>query len=462
MKILILGGGQVGSTVAEHLAAGDNDVTVVDLDANQLKLLQDRLDIQTVAGNAAHPSTLEAAGAEDCDLLLALTRNDETNLAACKLAGTLFNIPTKVARIRASDYVEYGSNDDSENGTLPHFDVDYAICPEQIVTHNLYQLFEYPGTLQVLDFAEGRVQLAVVRAIKGGLLVGKELRQIRDDIPDADCRVCAIYRRGKLVIPDGDTVIEHNDEVFFLAAREHVPLMLRELRRGDRPTRRVIIAGGGNIGHRLARLLEDDFEVKIIEARLERCRWLSENLSNTLVLHGEATDEELLENENIDEMDLFCALTNDDEDNVMSTLLAKRLGARKVIALVNRSSYVDLLEGNRIDIVVSPHLSTIGSILAHLRRGDVEAVHPLRGGSAEAMEVVIHGDAKTSRLVGRTIADIEMPQGCYISAAIRGDEVLMAHHDLRLQAEDHLIIFVTQRRLVKKVEQMVQVKIGFF
>ena len=458
MKIIILGGGQVGARVAENLVSDDNDIVVVDLDAALLKKLQDRLDIQTVVGNAAHPSVLESAGAADCDMLLALTRNDETNLAACKIAGSRFNIPTKIARIRASDYVEYGGE-----GLLEEFMVDYAICPEQIVTHNLFRLFEYPGALQVLDFAEGQVQLVATEALRGGLLVGRELRRIRQDLPDANCRICAIAREDALILPTGETEILCDDEVFFLAQPDAVRDVLSELRKDDPPIRRVMIAGGGNIGFRLARLLEQaGYEVKIIDHGLERCRRLGESLERTLVLQGEATDEELLEAENIDEMDMFCALTNDDEDNVMSALLAKRMGARRVIALVNRSSYVGLLEGHRIDIAVSPHLSTIGSILAHLRRGDVEAVHPLRGGSAEAMEVVIHGDVKTSRLVGRRIDEIEMPQGCRICALVRGDEVRMAHHDEVLADGDHLIIFVSRRHQVREIERLVQVKLGFF
>ncbi|RXZ42604.1 Trk system potassium transporter TrkA [Crenobacter cavernae] len=459
MKILILGAGQVGSTVAENLVSENNDITVVDLDAKLLKQLQDRLDIRTVVGNAAHPSVLQHAGADDTDLMLALTRNDETNLVASKFASDLFNIPTCVARVRSSDYVEFGGDEDA----LVRFGVDHSICPEQLVTHQLSQLFEYPGALRVLDFAGGKVQLVVVRAIEGGLLVGKPLKRIRDDLPDAvDCRVCAIYRNDRLVIPDGDTVVADQDEVFFLAAREHIALVLREMRKSERPVKRVMIAGGGNVGFRLARLLESRYAVKLIESRPERSLWLAEHLSQTLVLNGEATDEELLEDEHVDEIDMFCALTNDDEDNIMSALLAKRLGAKRVAALVNRGSYVDLLEGNRIDVVVSPHLTTIGALLAYIRHGDVVAVHSLRRGAAEAMEVVVHGDRKTSKVVGRRLDEIAMPAGCHIGAIVRGETVAMAHHDLVVEDGDHLILFVAKKRLVKQVEKLIQARFGFF
>lgn len=456
MKILILGGGQVGASVAENLVDEGNDITVVDQDPNLLKVLQDRLDIRTVAGNAALPGVLRNAGADEAEMLLALTRSDETNLLACALAQRHFNIPTRIARIRATDYV------DGDLPVLEQFGVEHAICPEQIVTQNLKRLLQYPRALQVIDFAEGRAQLVVSRAQQGGKLLGKPLRQLREDMPDTDCRICAIYRDDHLVQPDGTTVIQEGDEVFFVAARDDVPTMLAELRPGEKAVKRVMIAGGGNIGYRLARQLAADYEVKIIEYRAERARWLAENLPDVLVLHGEATDEALLEEENVDEMDAFCALTNDDEDNLMATLLAKRMGARRVIALVNRASYVDLLEGNRIDIVISPYLSTIGSILAHLRRGDVVAAHPVRRGRAEVLEVIIHGDEHNSRLVGRRIDALSLPRGCNICAILRDGQVLMAHHDTVLHAEDHLIIFVHGRHRVRQIEKLTQVKLGFF
>ncbi|MEQ6290877.1 Trk system potassium transporter TrkA [Vogesella sp. GCM10023246] len=456
MKILILGGGQVGASVAENLVGEGNDVTLVDQDSNLLKLLQDRLDIRTVHGNAAQPAVLRDAGIEEAEMLLALTRNDETNLVACALAEQRYNVPTRIARLRATDYV------DGEQPVMTQFGVEHAICPEQIVTDNLLRVLAYPRALQVLDFAGSLVQMVVTRAEAGGKLLGKPLRQLRADMPETDCRICAIYRKDKLVYPDGDTVLEADDEVFFIAARADVPAMLSELRASEKPVRRVMIAGGGNIGYRLARMLSGHYEVKLIEHGAQRARWLAENLPQVLVLHGEATDEGLLEGENVDEMDVFCALTNDDEDNLMSTLLAKRMGARRVIALVNRASYVDLLEGNRIDIVISPYLSTIGSILAHLRRGDVVAAQPVRRGAAEVMEVVIHGDENTSSLVGRTLERIALPRGCSIVAVLRGTQVLMAHHDLQLQTDDHVIFFVHGRHKVRQIEKLTQVKLGFF
>ncbi|MCP1659450.1 Trk system potassium transporter TrkA [Neisseria perflava] len=464
MKILILGSGQVGSTVAQNLATTpSNDISVIDIDEKALHRLGSRCDVQTIVGNGASPFVLERAGAADADLLLALTRSDETNIVASKIAADLFNVPSRIARVRSSEYLEYTFGDD-EADSLSIFDITETISPEQLVTEQLAGLLNYTSALQVLSFADDRVRMVVVQARKGGLLVNKEISQINEHLPDGvDCQICAIYRNNRLIVPSSKTVIIEGDEVFFVASIHSIEAIMRELRPKEARTRRIMIAGGGNIGYRLAKQLESRYDLKIIEYNPSRAEWLSENLDNTLVLQGSATDESLLNEEYIDEIDVYCALTNDDENNIMSSLLAKNLGAKRVIAIVNRSSYVDLLEGNKIDIVVSPHLITIGSILAHIRRGDVVEVHPLRRGTAEAIEVVVHGDAHTSALVGRRIMDVEWPTGCHFAALVRGEEVIMGHQtEAVLQDGDHIIFFVSRRRVLRELEKLIQVKMGFF
>lgn len=457
MKIIILGAGQVGSNLAESLVAEDNDITVVDLDISRLALLQDRFDLRTVRGHAAHPSVLKQAGAEDADMLVAVTQSDETNLVACRIASTLFNLPTRIARIRSSDFMGQEADFLAE-----HFGVDDVISPEQEVTDTLRRLIEHPEALQVLDFAGGKVRLVAVRSYHGGPLMGHELQDIKRHMPDVDCRIPAIYLRDRGIVPEGTTVIEPGDEVFFLARREDIPSVMRELRRMERPVKRVMIAGGGNIGRRLAAALERNYEVKLIDHNKATCTLLAEQLHRALVLQGDATDEALLEQENIGSMDVFCALTNDDEDNIMSALLAKRMGAQRVIALINRSAYVNLVQGGEIDIAISPAQATVGPLLSKIRRGDMAAVHSLRRGAAEVLEVVIHGDLKTSKVVGRRIGDVALPEGAAIAAIIRGEEVLIAHHDTLIETEDHLIVFALNKRIIPKVEKLFQVGFGFF
>jgi trk system potassium uptake protein TrkA len=456
VKIVILGAGQVGASVAESLVSEQNDITVVDVDLTRLQNLQDRLDLRTVLGNASHPSVLKEAGIEDADLLIAVTLSDETNLVACKLAHRLFNVPRRIARVRAPEFL-----DNEQMLGKDGFEVDLAICPEQVLTDYLVKLVEFPEALQVLDFADGRVSLVAMRAFVGGPLVGHPIKHIRSHMPSVDARIVAIFRQDRSLTPDGDTVIEAGDEVFCLAAARDIRQVMRELRRESNPVKRVMVAGGGNIGMRLARALERDYDVKVVEHNKRRCEHLASRLQRALVLAGDATDEELLEEENISDMDLFIAVTNDDENNIMSSLLAKRMGARRVVSLINRRSYVDLVQSAQIDIALSPAQATIGKLLAHVRRGDVVRVHSLRRGAAEALEAVVHGDRKSCRVVGRLVQEIELPPDTLIGAVVRGDEVLMAHHDTLIQAEDHVIVFVADKKNVSRVEKLFQVSAGY-
>ena len=457
MKIIILGAGQVGSSVAINLASEANDITVVDEDAVVLQDLQDRLDIRTVIGLASHPDTLAQAGADDADMIIAVTNSDETNMIACQVAYTLFHTPTKIARVRSVEYLKYQRLFSQE--ALP---VDVLISPEQLVTDYIQRLIENPGALQVLDFADGKVQLVAVHAYHGGPLVGHELRDLKEHMPGIDARVASIFRKGQQITPEGDTIIEVDDEVFFVAARKHIRAVMGELRKKDKPVRRVILAGGGNIGLRLAAAIEGRNQVKIIERNEERAKRLSEILDKSIVLLGDAADEELLIEENIENTDVFCALTNDEEANILSAMLAKRLGARKVMSLINRASYVNLVQSGTIDVAISPQQATIGSLLTHVRRGDVVMVHSLRRGAAEAIEAVAHGDHSSSRVVGRTIDEIKLPRGATIGAIVRGEEVIMAHHDTVIKTDDHVILFLTNKKKIAAVEKLFQVGVTFF
>jgi trk system potassium uptake protein TrkA len=456
MKIIILGAGQVGTSVAANLVSEANDITVVDHNPDLLRELQDRFDLRTILGHGAHPDVLRRAGAEDADMIIAVTNSDETNMVACQVAYTLFHTPTKIARVRAQSFLDqpklFGTD------ALP---IDYPISPEALVTDYILRLVENPGTLQVLDFAGGRIRLVAVKAYYGGPLVGHELRTLQEHMPKVEARVAAIYRHDRAIEPRGDTVIEADDEIFFVAAPGHIRSVMSELRRLDRPYKRLIIAGGGNIGTRLAGALEVNYRVKVIERDLKRCKRIAENLEKTIVLHGDAADRDLLLEENIENTDVFCAVTDDDEANILSAMLAKRLGARKVMALINRPSYVELVQSGAIDIAISPQQATIGSLLKHIRRGDVVVVHSLRRGAAEAIEAIAHGDETSSKVIGRSIENIKLPRGTSIGAIVRGDEVLMAHHDTVIAAEDHVILFLQDKARIPEVERLFQVGVTF-
>ena len=474
MNIVILGAGRVGESVAESLVSDKNDITIIDTDPARLRVLQERLDLRGVAGNGIQPSVLEEAGIGDADLFIACAPMDETNLVACKVAHDRFNVPTTIARLRSPEFVDGAPLMDKATG----FAVDRVICPEESVTRYIGKLVEHPQALQVLEFAHGLVSLAAVRAVAGGPLVRHSLAEIPALVPAAQMRIVAIYRQDQALTDlDGRTRIEPGDEVFVLAATQDITTVLAALRERDHPVKRLMIAGGGKVGLRLARQMKDDLQVKIIETNRQRCDYLASQLpSEVLVLHGDSTDEELMGEENVQDMDLFVALTSDDEDNILACLLAKKMGARRVLALINRKAYAELVQGTQIDIAISPSQAVIGELLAYVRRGDVEAVHSLRRGAAEALEGIVRGDRKTCRMAGRRVEEIGLPPGAQVGAIVRGlhrpdgseagddakPQVLMAHHDTVIEPNDHVIVFVPNKRMVRQVEKLFQVSATFF
>tara|TARA_R110002072_G_scaffold269868_3_gene429547 strand:+ start:92830 stop:94203 length:1374 start_codon:yes stop_codon:yes gene_type:complete len=457
MKIIILGCNQVSASLAENLASEATDITVVDPDADALRELKDRLDVGIAQGWPSHPDVLRAAGAEDADMIIAVTENDEVNMVACQIAFSIFKTPKKICRLRSASYIN--QEDLFRPDAIP---LDVVISPELLVSNYIRRLIELPGSLQVLDFADGNAQLVAVRAYYGGPLVGQEIRFLREHMPNVDARVAAIFRRNRAITPEGSTVIEADDEVFFIAAPKNIRAVIGELRRLDRPYKRLIIAGGGNIGVRLAEALEQRYQVKVIEHSAKRCEYLAEYLNKAVVLNGMSSDKQLLQEEGIADTDVFLALTNDDEANIMSSLLAKRLGARKVMCLINNPAYVDLVQGGEIDIAISPQQASIGSLLTHIRRGDIVNVHSLRRGAAEAMEAIAHGDSHSSKVVGRALEDIELPPGTTIGAIVRDNEVLIAHDDIVIEAEDHVILFLTDKKRIPEVERLFAVAFTFF
>ena len=457
MKIIILGAGRVGGSLARILADEANDITLVDEDAKQLRIYHDQTDLKIITGSPSHPDVLHQADAENADMLVALTPNDETNMVACRVAHTLFHVPTKIARIHSNSYLENPAL--FEKDAVP---VDVLISPEQLVAQNVQRLIKYPGALQVVEFVNGRLLMVATKVDRNGYLTNKKVRDIPAALPDMDMQISALYRNNRMIIPTGTTELQSGDEVFFLAAEEHVRAITAALHNIEKPYSRILIAGGGRTGMCLAQRLIGDYTVKIIERNKQRARHLAECLDDVIVLHGDASNEEILLEENVDWTDVFCALTSDDEDNILSAMLAKHLGARKVMSLISRPSYVDLIQSDSIDIAISPQQDSLGALLRHIRKGDVVTVHSLRRGAAEAIEGVVHGDAKTSRLVGRKLDRIRMPHNVTIGAVVRGDNIYMAHHDIVVEPDDHIILFLNNKRRIPEVEKLFQVSATFF
>ena len=451
MKILILGAGQVGSTLAKYLCSDDdNDITIVDQKEEMLIPLQRHLDIKTVIGYGAYPSVLEKAGIKSMDVVIAVMRSDERNMVACRMAHTLYNVKKKIARIRTTEYLlrpEIFSND-----ALP---IDFLITPENLITEYIQGIVEQPGASQVFDFENGLVQLVETRAFIGTPIVNRPVKELHEHMPDVKIRIVSLYRNEKAIPAKSDTIIREGDQVYFLAKKDHISRALKEFRRAENTYQKIFIAGGGSIGINVARLLEDTHNIRIIELSEDRAKYLSEKLNNTLVLQGNASDEDLLKEEGIENTDLFLALTDSDEVNVIVSILAKRLGAHKTIALVKRDVYAALAEqSGDVDIIVSPDQITVSGILSHLRKGDCMKVHSLQHGKAEAIEIVVHGNEKTSEVVGVQIKDLPLPEDVVVGAIVRNDELLMGSKKLVIEEGDHVLMVLMDVGKIHEVEAL--------
>jgi len=451
MKILILGAGVTGSSVAQALASEENDIVVIDFRQELLDVLKERIDIATVTGNAAHPSVLEQADVKNTDMVIAVTDSDETNMLACLIIKALYSRPKTIARVRAIDYLKnpklFG-----ENG-IP---VDIVISPEQIVMESIRNLIEFPGALHVSDFAGGLVRLFSVMVVADGFLTGKKIKSLKERLSDGKTRVVAIFRNGKHLCVTGEATIETGDEVFFVAPRDEVRKVLFELNKLEAPFKRIIIAGGGHVGKRLALALEHNHHVKIIEKDPKRAYTIANDFNKAIVLLGDCADEALLLDESIESTDLFCAITENDGVNIISASLAKSLGARKTICLLNHNSYTKLLPGTGIDVTVLPNQETLGSILKHVRRGDVAQVTSLFGGTSEAIEAIAHDNNDENSVVGCRVDAINFPAGIVIGALIRNSEVIAIHHDTVFKEGDHVVMFAMDKKLVSNIEQSFQ------
>ena len=451
MKIIILGAGQVGSSLLASLASEQNDIVMVDLRAEILERLQDRFDIRTVQGHASHPPVLQLAGAAEADMLIAATSNDETNMLACQIADLQFKVPCKVARVRSLEYFSLPGLFSPE--TIP---IDYVISPEQIVTQFIERLLFHPGATQVLDFAEGRVRMASVRAVRGGPMVGREIRELQAHVPNFHARIAAIIRDGHPVVPNGSTMILDGDEVFFLASPEEIYGVMMELGKTEKPYKRLIFAGGGHVGKRVALALEHQFQVKVIERDPDRARKIAADLQRTTVLVGDAADRDLLQSENVESVDVFCAITNNDEVNILSAMLAKQLGARRVIALITNDAYAGLIDESQLDLLISPQQATVSALLRYIRRGDIGEVHSIRNGASEAIEMIAHGQAGSSKVIGIPLKAIDIPDGVVLGGLVRNQEIVHIHHDTMIEEGDHVIMFLLDKKLIPLVERFFQ------
>ena len=454
-KIIVFGGGQVGSSVAKILSDDGNDITLVDVDKSVLENLKEQIDIKTIHGLASHPSIQRLADADNSDMVIAVTGNDEVNMAACHVAKNIFNVPKRIARLRANEYLN-----DEDGFQKKFFSINDVISPNILVTDYVKNIIDHPGAFQAFKFASGKVHVIAATVLSNGPLARKRLSEFREHLPNVDVKVVAIFREKKYLIPDDDTFIMPDDDVLFIATEENMRFM-SELRKMTDEPHNVMIAGGGRVGSALAKKLEDTYNLKLIEKDKLIAKNISENLSSTVVLNNDIADETMLKNENINDVDYFCAVTSDDQANILSAKLAKDMGAGKTIAIVNKSSYRNLVS-KEIDVVVSPEDVTIGSLLASVRTSDIVSVNRIGDIDGEVMEIVAHGDKKTSNLVGKRISQLKLPKSIVIGAVVRDKNVVLANEDIEIQDEDHIIIFAFDKKELPTIEKLFQVNVGFF
>jgi trk system potassium uptake protein TrkA len=454
LKVVIVGAGEVGFHVASRLSHENKDVVVIDKDGDAIRRISDNIDVQVITGSGSSPVSLEEAGIKEAEILLAVTNSDETNLVACLVANIISPYTKKLARIRNADFDKYHA---IFRDHAPH--IDTLINPEIEVVKTIDRLMNMPGAVDVGNFANGRVKFIGINLDKEARLAGSRLDEIPALLGKQGPLIAAVIRDEELIIPSGDDRLMPGDLVYFISEEDKILDTLTIFDKHAEPVKRVLIVGGGRIGSRLAVLLDDKpVYTKIIEKNPDRCAKLAEKLNKVVVLHGDGSDQGLLKEENVQEMDFVITLTNDEEINILASLLAKRMGARKTITKISKFSYFSLMSMVGIEQVVSPRLSAINTILQHIRRGKVLSSISIKGEQAEFMEAVA---LETSEIVGKPLKNISFPKGALVTSIIRNDNIIIPSGDSIIEPDDRIIIFAT-RQAIPKIEKILTVKLEYF
>jgi trk system potassium uptake protein TrkA len=438
LKIIILGGGSIGGSVAKELSSEENDVVVIDNNDENLEPIKGIEGIQAIHGNGSSPNTLAKAGLDEESLLLCLTDSEEINLLASLIGKQKFNAGRIVCRLKGSEYTKIAEE-------ITPF-VDFFINPEDLITDEIKSLLHHPGALEILDFAEGKIKLVSVYAKPSGILVGRQIKELKDDLPEYETRIPAIYRGDELIIPTGTTTINEGDEVYFIADEKHIEDVTKELQQLESQYKNIFVAGAGNIGKSLVKKINDDFNTKLIDKNKDKCELASEELDDVLILNSDAADKEFLSSEGISECDVFVAVTQDDESNVLCSLMSKKLGSKKSITIINKEAYFDLVGKNELDIIISPVQITVSHVLKFIRKGSVSNVHKVKKGMAEAIEIGV--DASSEKLKDKLISELGLDENINIPAIKRGEEVIMAHGNTQIHEDDHLIVFYKNKDVI--------------
>ncbi len=460
MNIIILGAGAIGSGLAEYLINENNDITLVDTDTEKLNTMQNRYDIKVVRGYASYPATLREADAANAELLVAVTDSDEANMLACQLGYSLFHIPQKIARIRNHEYLAEKATL-FNNSAIP---VDSIIAPEQLITKEIANLISYPGSNEIAEFSHGRLGLIGITAYYGGPLIGLPVGKIHEQLENIQVNILAIYRQDHTIPTNDSTVVEAGDEIYLIAAKGYLRSLMAQFQKLEAPFRRIMIIGGGNIGRELTRQLCEKYNIKLIENDLDKAIQLSDEFDkkNVEVFNCEPSNQDFLTEEHVEQMDLVVAVTENDETNIMTALLAKKLGAKRAIVLISKFAYINLIRKEAIDIIISPREATISALLTNIRHNGVGTVHTFRRGEAEALEIKLCGDARHSAVIGRKISEIQFPSGIVPGAVCRGEEIFMCTDDFVLSNNDNIIFFIQDKKNIRELMKLTTPKATYF
>ncbi|NNG02965.1 MAG: Trk system potassium transporter TrkA [Inquilinus sp.] len=458
MKVIVCGAGQVGENIARYLCTEANNIVVIDRSAGLISRLSDTLDVQGIVGHASSPPILEQAGAADADMIIAVTQSDEVNMVACQVAHSLFSVPTKIARVRNQAYLDPIWADLFSRENMP---IDVVISPEIEVARAIARRLQVPGAFDMIPMADGLVRVIGVACGEDCPIVNTPLRQLTGLFPDLNIEIIAIMRGDRPIVPSANDQMLPGDEVYFVTEASHVGRAMAAFGHEESEARRIVILGGGNIGLTLATDIEESYpgvSARIIEHNRDRATEIAGRLNRITVLHGDALDPEILEEANVHSAETVVAVTNDDEVNILSSLLAKRYGAERVITLINSTTYNLLVGSLGIDAVVSPRSITASTILQHVRRGRIKAVHSLRDGFAEVIEAEA---LETSSLINTPIKNIRLPTGVIIGALVRGGEVIIARPSTVIKPHDRVVLLAAAES-VRKIEKLFAVRLEFF